>query len=217
MNDSGTPEPVDPPSQLPADPASVADDATLTGESPIESGGKPGLPAADQPVLQAGPETGFLQLDPRFRSAERISYYITAAAAVVASIVAGVFHILSEGLQSSFYWWPLGGCLVAVGLLLLSWFWPNLSFRHTHWRLESSGLEIHKGVLWRHRIIVPMSRVQHADVSQGPLQRYYGLGSLTVHTAGTSNASVELSGLNHAVALSVRDAIVRYRSDPSES
>jgi membrane protein YdbS with pleckstrin-like domain len=50
--------------------------------------------------------------------------------------------------------------------------------------------------------------VQHTDVSQGPLQRRYGLATLTVHTAGTENAQVQLPGLPHDVALSIRDHLL---------
>ena len=44
---------------------------------------------------------------------------------------------------------------------------------------------------------VPRSRVQHTDVSQGPLERNHGLGTLVVYTAGTDHAKVELGGLDH--------------------
>ena len=50
--------------------------------------------------------------------------------------------------------------------------------------------------------------MQHTDVSQGPLERRFGLATLVVHTAGTAHASVELPGLQHAVAIEVRDFLV---------
>ena len=59
---------------------------------------------------------------------------------------------------------------------------------------------------------VPWARVQHADVSQGPIQRMYGVGTLTIHTAGTSNSSVNLAGLSHELAISLRDKIIRQRA-----
>ena len=104
--------------------------------------------------------------------------------------------------------------LVAAGLILaiLLYFtigWPHTAYHHAQWKLDDEGLEIHRGVIWRHRISIPLGRVQHADVSQGPLQRPFEIGKLTVHTAGTSNASVELDGLTHAVALALRDRLVR--------
>jgi len=50
--------------------------------------------------------------------------------------------------------------------------------------------------------------VQHTDVSQGPAERSYGLGTLSVFTAGTDHARVGLSGLDHATALAIRDHLL---------
>jgi membrane protein YdbS with pleckstrin-like domain len=56
--------------------------------------------------------------------------------------------------------------------------------------VDARGLEIRRGVFWRSVVNVPRSRVQHTDVSQGPLERSYGLGTLIVYTAGTDHAQV---------------------------
>ena len=112
-------------------------------------------------------------------------------------------------------WYSLvaGGVVISILLFLLAWFWPPLAHRYASWRLDAEGLEIRRGVLWRHQITIPLGRVQHADVSQGPFQRMYELGTLTVHTAGTQNASVELQGLTHSAAIELRDLIVQQRKD----
>ena len=63
-------------------------------------------------------------------------------------------------------------------------------------------------MLWRQVINVPRSRVQHTDVSQGPLERSHGLATLIVHTAGVEHAQVELAGLPYEVALRLRDHLL---------
>ena len=80
-------------------------------------------------------------------------------------------------------------------------------------RLDGQGIEIARGVICRSIVHVPVSRVQHTDVSQGPLQRRYGLGTLTIYTAGTEYARVNLHGLAHARALAIRDLLLPRRSD----
>ena len=57
-------------------------------------------------------------------------------------------------------------------------------------------------------IHVPRSRVQHTDVSQGPVERRFGLGTLVIYTAGTDHAKVDLAGLEHGVALRLRDHLL---------
>ena len=117
--------------------------------------------------------------------------------------------------------WALGGpptvvylSLLAVELglsavaLTIGYKWPELHHRHLRYRVDESGVRIQRGVLWRKVISIPASRVQHTDVSQGPLQRRYELATLTVHTAGTQGASIELSGLEHGVAKRLRDHLL---------
>ena len=54
---------------------------------------------------------------------------------------------------------------------------------------------------------MPFGRVQHIDVDQGPLERAFHLATLTVHTAGSHNASVSLPGLAHEDAVAMREEI----------
>ena len=45
---------------------------------------------------------------------------------------------------------------------------------------------------------MPRSRIQHTDVTQGPFERWLGLGTLVIYTAGTEHAAVPIEGLPHA-------------------
>lgn len=113
-------------------------------------------------------------------------------------------------------WWGVGAIIAgwfALGAVLFFFaqVHPQWAFERTRWALTDEGFEILRGIVWRHHIAIPAARVQHVDVSQGPLQRIYDLGTITLHTAGTANASVELGGLEHAVALRLRDELVRQK------
>jgi uncharacterized protein len=81
------------------------------------------------------------------------------------------------------------------------------------YRLDRRALEIRRGVLWRSLIDVPRSRIQHSDVSQGPLERMHGLGTLSVYTAGTRYALVRLHGLAHERALAIREHLLQSDDD----
>ena len=73
--------------------------------------------------------------------------------------------------------------------------------------MGSDRLRVVRGLVFRSDTVVPFGRVQHIDVSQGPVERAYGLGTLVLHTAGNHNASVSLSGLAHADAMAMREEI----------
>jgi hypothetical protein len=103
-------------------------------------------------------------------------------------------------------WLLLAAWVVLTGGLgWLAQFWPEIDYRHTWYRIDPEVLEIRRGVAWRRAITVPRSRVQHIDVSQGPLERSHGLASLTVYTAGTEHSQVGLKGLAHETAIAIRD------------
>jgi membrane protein YdbS with pleckstrin-like domain len=104
---------------------------------------------------------------------------------------------------------PRGLVLVPV-LALLGWFVVRAPLRRYAARgysVADDRLRVVRGLLWRKDTVVPFGRVQHIDVTRGPLERKYGLATLVVHTAGTHNASVSLPGLGEEDALRLREAI----------
>jgi membrane protein YdbS with pleckstrin-like domain len=142
---------------------------------------------------------------------QRIGYFV-AAVLILAAVVGSLLAFVS--LQSEWWFLPafaaswvlfLGGCV------FYSHFWPQIQYQYTGYRLGDAGMEILRGVFWRHKISIPLARVQHVDVSQGPVQRIFDLGTLAVHTAGTKNASIELAGLAHAKAVQLRDQLIEQR------
>ncbi|HLA73205.1 MAG TPA: PH domain-containing protein [Steroidobacteraceae bacterium] len=102
--------------------------------------------------------------------------------------------------------------IAAVGSTLI-WVWPEAYFRRLRFFVDASGIAIERGVFWRSRIAVPRARIQHTDVSQGPLQRRYGVGTLKLYTAGSRYTKIELPGLAHADALELRDALLAKSGD----
>jgi uncharacterized protein len=103
--------------------------------------------------------------------------------------------------------WPLAP-LVAIAGLAFAWVWPPIAYRHLRFGVDETGIAIESGVLWRSRIALPRVRIQHTDVSQGPLERRYGIGTLKLYTAGSRHVRIELQGLNHDEALALRDALL---------
>lgn len=153
------------------------------------------------------------RLDPRSITVKRIVGLITAA---VISLVQGVSALIVAVTPAPLWAkllvalaWP-----VVTGLLAwLSWAWPVVEHRHEAYRVDDLGIEIRRGVVWRSVVNVARSRVQHTDVSQGPVERRFGLGTIRIHTAGTESAEVDLHGLAHETALAIRDHLLQGRGD----
>ena len=162
-------------------------------------------------ISEPSHETVFRQVDRRYITLSRVTGLIFSLFVAAGLAFATVAYWMTQEWNWISWAVTIGAGLLTMFLLITSIVWPALSYKRLHWRLGDFGLEIHRGVLWRHQISIPVARVQHADVSQGPLQRQFGLGTLIVHTAGTQNSSVELDGLAHDFAVQLRDQIVKQK------
>lgn len=170
-------------------------------------------PEAGEPLSAPPPPSiadgVFRKQDPRHVVQQRIIGWITTAATSAGLLIGLPIVIFSADV-------PLWGALLMLcgwgavtGLVaLLGQYWPVVEHRHTFYMVDGIGIEIRRGVVWRRVINVPRSRIQHTDVSQGPLERRFGLGTLVIHTAGTDHSKVDLAGLDHGTALAIRDHLV---------
>lgn len=90
------------------------------------------------------------------------------------------------------------------GLLLAQW-------RFAHYRAEhhaQAGVRVQDGIWWRTETWVPIARLQHLDVRQGPLDRHWGMATLSLHTAGTHDHVLHIRGLPVDNAHALRAALL---------
>jgi len=148
-------------------------------------------------------------VDPRSVTAARI-VAIPSILAVAIGPLFGVTLGWALGGIPIYVYFPLllGGLVLVVLALVFAFQWPAVHHRHLLYRVDEAGVRIRSGVFWRKVISIPTSRVQHTDVSQGPLQRHFELATLTVYTAGTEGASISLAGLEQGVARRLRDHLL---------
>lgn len=101
--------------------------------------------------------------------------------------------------------------LVFLITALAAWLGPTRVWSHWSYELTDDALELSHGVLFHEHSVVPWSRVQHVDVSHGPLDRRYGLAQLKIHTA-SAKTDAKLPGIDAVEAESIRlDILDRYR------
>ncbi|ANS46630.1 membrane protein [Bacillus thuringiensis] len=95
-------------------------------------------------------------------------------------------------LMIKFDWWAWI-LYVMIGLTVVfapfSYFlFPKLRQRYYSYQLNEEELEIQHGLFVVKRVLVPMIRVQHVTIEQGPIMRKYGLAELQISTAATSHS-----------------------------
>lgn len=154
-------------------------------------------------------------LDPRYIQLDRLVRGLAAGGIAAGTLVAVVIALRVGDDMPGWVQLLLQGAWLALLIVssVVVVVLPPLHYRHTFYRVDALGIEIRRGAWWRVVINVPRSRVQHIDVSQGPLERRYGLGTLVVYTAGTDHAKVSLAGLEHGRALRIREHLLPSGDD----
>ena len=176
-----------------ADPAITADaDETTTSPEPQTQ---------VEPLHEEEPATFERQLlAPTVRWVWMGGYLITTAVVTVAALQLDLFLLdTPAGLV------PLGAALAVLAMSV----WRLLTrYRNWTWQLTEGELIIDRGVIFKLTRIIPRVRVQHVDLSSGPLDRFFGLRQLAIYTAGTREADATIPGLTEARAEELRRALL---------
>ncbi len=114
------------------------------------------------------------------------------------------------GLPGAFRWGlPLILSAITIGTALVE---PPIRYRLFWYAISPAEVDLRNGWLILRRTVVPMNRVQHLTVSQGPLAVRFKLAKISIHTAA---GEITLEPLDHAEAeeLRIRIAALAGLSD----
>lgn len=139
-------------------------------------------------------------LDPRTVWLWRLSLAVRSLGFAVAVFV------LSRLRDGWFAALPLAVGILVLGLVLAA-FWPPVRYRCWGFRLRDDDLFVRRGVLWRTTSVIPHVRIQHVDMRQGPIERWLGLASVVVFTAGIRGAELSIPGLAVPEAEALRERL----------
>ncbi len=81
-------------------------------------------------------------------------------------------------------------------------------FRVKAYALREQDIAYRSGLVFRKTVLLPFNRVQHMEVTSGPLQRRFGLASLKFFTAGGASVDLKITGLEAAEAERLRAFIL---------
>jgi uncharacterized protein len=158
-------------------------------------------PTASPPVLPDD-DADLTRLHPNFVWALRVQLLLGVVPLLVAALVAETALAEVEVIPPG----VLSGAVMLLALVLLI-FAPMRRYNARGYQMSADRLRVVRGVLWHSDTVVPFGRVQHIDVHQGPIDRFFGIATLTLHTAGSHNASVNLPGLGADLARTMREDI----------
>ena len=103
---------------------------------------------------------------------------------------------------------PVVIALAAVIAVLYVWAWILIgrrvrSFAYTE---RANDLLVTSGILFRRLVVVPYGRMQLVDVKAGPIDRWFGIASVQLHTAAATT-DAQIPGLEPADAAVLRDRL----------
>lgn len=99
------------------------------------------------------------------------------------------------------FWALIPGILLSVHLIFLK---PGLEYRQWLYKITDRFVDYTHGIFFTKRTIIPISRIQHLDIRQGPIQKRLGLANVVIFTAGQSH---EIEAVLSSEAQSMVDSI----------
>lgn len=100
--------------------------------------------------------------------------------------------------------------------LLLSLVLVYFGFRKKGYAVRERDIAYKEGLIWRSTTVLPYNRVQHCEVNQGPIERFFDLAELKIYTAGGSSSDLTISGLKRDKADRIKDFILNKTTDEEE-
>jgi uncharacterized protein len=149
--------------------------------------------------LFAPPAYDWKRLSPNFRSLRRLTTLIFVPIVFVPPAI--LVWVLTD------LWW-VSAIILGVGaaILLLRIALVERTWRSWGYVEREDDLYITRGVLFRSLVAVPYGRMQLVEVASGPLERAFGLATVTLKTASAeTNASIP--GLTPDEATRLRDRL----------
>jgi membrane protein YdbS with pleckstrin-like domain len=149
--------------------------------------------------LFAPPGYQWQRLSPGYRSLRRLTTLLVAP--IVFSIPAVLVGVLTGLWWVSAILWGIAALIVVIRLGLV-----ERNFRAWGYVERDEDLYITNGVLFRSLVAVPYGRMQLVEVSSGPLERAFGLASVSMKTA-SAETNATIPGLTPAEAARLRDRL----------
>ena len=85
------------------------------------------------------------------------------------------------------------GGVIELIVLLYTLIFPFLEQRVYKYAYDNEKLVIHKGILFRSHIVIPIVQIQDISMIEGPLQMLFQIANINISTAGSSNSITSIN------------------------
>jgi hypothetical protein len=144
------------------------------------------------------------RLDKNVIKAERIGGCITVFIFAAITVVVALLSIHFDWPRWTRWIITVLAILTIISIPFEIFLSPKFTYKYWRYRISEHEVELQHGVFFKKHTLIPMARIQHIDTKQGPIQRHYGLYSVSMSTAA---GSYEIPALNKETAQKVRKQI----------
>ncbi|MEM9303061.1 MAG: PH domain-containing protein [Pseudomonadota bacterium] len=153
------------------------------------------------------PRAAVLELQPMapaYQKEVRTQQFLTWVPIVLLGFIPSVLVASPSTVKFGLLAIPAFSLLLAAGLVPLI----LAQARVKAFAVREHDVALRSGLYFRKTVILPYNRIQHAEVSQGPLQRRFGLASLKIFTAGGTSVDLRIDGLEAQRAEDLREYVL---------
>lgn len=161
-------------------------------------------PQLDVSGLPDYKSSSFIGLEPKYLTVMIWGALVFALITLIAPV--GVMIAMDNWMNMSLWLLTFGLWLLfhSINLILVK---PR--FAQKSYAIRERDITYKTGLLSRTTTTIPFNRVQHCDIKQGVISRYFGLSKLNIYTAGGSRSDLAIPGLKPEVANKVMEFVLQ--------
>jgi membrane protein YdbS with pleckstrin-like domain len=137
---------------------------------------------------------GWTHLEPKVKTLWLVQAGISG---VIMTVIFGVVGTVIQSNADESLTVPVALIGIAVGLLLgvIKAILTGVKYAHTGYQVGDDDLAYASGIFWRTQRFVPRARIQHVDLTAGPIARKLDLVEVSISVGGQPGAAITIPGL----------------------
>ena len=153
---------------------------------------------------EASEQKEFQKLDPKIITSWKIVRWIRAGFLIILLSVPTLILAAQEFFEVVAIPVLVIDAFAAAYLLITPFLYPLIEYRQWGYIITEDRVEIRHGIFFLQTTIIPVIRVQHVTISQGPINRKLGISTIEINTA---SGAFKIEGLSNANAKSIADSL----------
>ncbi len=130
---------------------------------------------------------------------QRILVFFTLVA-----IMTGVMIAIRETSNDNYIIFYMSAGMICLYTLVGVIVYPAIEYRQWRYQITEDKVLIRHGIFYVRTKIIPIARIQHITMTQGPLYRHYHLAKVEISVASGKH---EIEGLNEELAAAISESL----------